>query len=241
MSDRIEIQGKTVEAAVSEALLQMGARRDEVEIKVLEEPKSGFMGFIGGRAAKVLVRRKPSRRRGGGQDHRVNDNDYQAHNLGKGGGRGRGGSRRSSGKASGGDRDGSAADQESDRGEKGGTRRGSRGRGGRGRNQKAAGRGQNQDQRQDKQQDQRDSSRDSSRISSRTRIKVNPGPANRPHEAEAAQRAVMVARRHVRTTVPIVVRTIARTIAPGPPRKTTCRSRPPARSRCPGRKLLSVP
>ena len=96
MSDRIEIQGKTVEAAVSEALLQMGARRDEVEIKVLEEPKSGFMGFLGGRAAKVLVRRKRSRNRGGGRDHRVNDNDYQAHNLGKGKskGRGRGGSRR---------------------------------------------------------------------------------------------------------------------------------------------------
>ena len=37
MSDKIEIQGKTVEAAVSEALLQLGARRDEVEIKVLDK------------------------------------------------------------------------------------------------------------------------------------------------------------------------------------------------------------
>ena len=60
MTDKIEIQGKTVDAAVSEALLQLGARRDEVEIKVLEEPKTGFMGILGGRAAKVLVRRKRS-------------------------------------------------------------------------------------------------------------------------------------------------------------------------------------
>ncbi len=94
MSDKIEIQGKTVEAAVSEALLQMGARRDEVEIKVLEEPKSGFMGFLGGRAARVLVRKKRSRRGDSrGRDHRVDDDDYQAHNLGHGNNRSRGRSR----------------------------------------------------------------------------------------------------------------------------------------------------
>ena len=61
MSDKIEIQGKTVDEAVSEALLQMGARRDEVEITVLEEPKSGFLGILGSRQARVLVRK---RRRG---------------------------------------------------------------------------------------------------------------------------------------------------------------------------------
>jgi len=157
MSDRIEIQGKTVEAAVSEALLQMGARRDEVEIKVLEEPKSGFMGFIGGRSAKVLVRRKHSGRQGGGRDHRVNDNDYQAHNLGTGSGssdsRGRGGSRRSSGKSFGGGDD-PRADRENGRGGKSGNRRGSRGRGGRGRKQETTGGDQGQAQAQGQSQDQ---------------------------------------------------------------------------------------
>ena len=59
MSDSIQTKGKTVSDAVSEALLQLGLRRDEVEIKVLEEPKAGLLGFIGSRAAKVLVRKKP--------------------------------------------------------------------------------------------------------------------------------------------------------------------------------------
>jgi spoIIIJ-associated protein len=64
MSDSIESQGKTVEEAVSEALLQLGARRDEVEVKVLEEGKSGFLGILGQKPARVSVRRK---QRGGGR------------------------------------------------------------------------------------------------------------------------------------------------------------------------------
>ena len=158
MSDKIEIQGKTVEAAVSEALLRMGARRDEVEIKVLEEPKSGFMGFLGGRAAKVMVRKKRSRGRGGsGRDFRVDDDNYQAHNLS--GGRGRGSRRRPSGDSggsggSGGSRDRKNEGQEAGREEKSRNRRGSRGRGGRGRNQEAAGRKPAQDQQRDQQKDQ---------------------------------------------------------------------------------------
>ena len=61
MSDSIETKGKTVDLAVSEALLQLGLRRDEVEIKVLEEPRAGLMGFIGTRQAKVLVTKRRSR------------------------------------------------------------------------------------------------------------------------------------------------------------------------------------
>ncbi|MFH1843008.1 MAG: RNA-binding cell elongation regulator Jag/EloR [bacterium] len=65
MSDAIESQGKTVEEAVSEALLKMGARRDEVEVVVLEEGKPGFLGLFGTKMAKVEVRRKErSRERG---------------------------------------------------------------------------------------------------------------------------------------------------------------------------------
>ena len=88
MNDKIEIQGKTVEEAVNEALLRLGARRDEVDVTVLDEPKSGFLGFLGGKPARVEVSRKRSRRRGqrqGGGD--------QAHEFGDGpgeGSRGRG-------------------------------------------------------------------------------------------------------------------------------------------------------
>lgn len=93
MSESIETQGKTVNDAVSEALLQLGLRRDEVEIKVIEEPKSGLLGFIGGRPAKVMVRKKPSRSRGRGRGSRSDDD--QAHSL-SGGGRSRGGRSRGS-------------------------------------------------------------------------------------------------------------------------------------------------
>jgi len=183
MTDKIEIKGKTVDAAVSEALLQLGARRDEVEIKVLEEPKSGFMGFLGGRAARVLVRKKPSRGRGGSQDHRVDDEDYKAHNLSGGGGRGRrgGGSGRKPSRDNGG-RDGQKASggrggqgnqggqgsqnnrneargdgKPASREDRGGTRRGSRGRGGRGRSQGAAAREGRPDQGTDQNQSQNQS------------------------------------------------------------------------------------
>ena len=94
MSDSIETKGKTVDLAVSEALLQLGLRRDEVEIKVLEEPRAGLMGFIGARQAKVLVSKRPPMRggRGGGRDRR-RDEDHRAHDLSSdsSSGRGRGG------------------------------------------------------------------------------------------------------------------------------------------------------
>jgi spoIIIJ-associated protein len=58
MNEDMEYQGKTVEEAVSEALLQLGARKDEVDVKILDEGKSGFLGMIGAKPARVLVRRK---------------------------------------------------------------------------------------------------------------------------------------------------------------------------------------
>lgn len=82
MSDSIETKGKTVDLAVSEALLQLGLRRDEVEIKVLEEPRAGLMGFIGTRQAKVLVTKRRSRggSRYGGRGGR-RDDEHRAHDL----------------------------------------------------------------------------------------------------------------------------------------------------------------
>ncbi|WP_069651080.1 RNA-binding cell elongation regulator Jag/EloR [Caloranaerobacter ferrireducens] len=46
---------KTIDDAVREALLELGADRDDVLIKVLEEPSKGFLGLIGGKDAKVEV------------------------------------------------------------------------------------------------------------------------------------------------------------------------------------------
>ncbi len=52
MERTIEIEGKTLEEATQQALQQLGARREDVEIEVLDDGKSGFLGF-GSRTAKV--------------------------------------------------------------------------------------------------------------------------------------------------------------------------------------------
>ncbi len=62
MSNTIESKGRSVEEAISEALLRTGWRRDEVDVTVLEQPKSGILGLFGARQAKVRVERK-----GGGE------------------------------------------------------------------------------------------------------------------------------------------------------------------------------
>ena len=50
----VEASGKTVEEAIENALDELGAERDEVEIDVLAEPKKGRLG-IGGHEARVRV------------------------------------------------------------------------------------------------------------------------------------------------------------------------------------------
>jgi spoIIIJ-associated protein len=58
MTDRVITKGKTVNEAVAEALLQLGARKNEVNITVISEPKEGLFGFLGKRSAKVEVTKK---------------------------------------------------------------------------------------------------------------------------------------------------------------------------------------
>ena len=53
-SNSVEKTGKTVDDAVRDALLALGAGREEVEIEVLDEGAKGFIG-IGARPAKVKV------------------------------------------------------------------------------------------------------------------------------------------------------------------------------------------
>lgn len=46
---------KTVDQAVEEALIELEARREDVEIEVIEEASKGFLGLIGVKDAKVKV------------------------------------------------------------------------------------------------------------------------------------------------------------------------------------------
>ncbi len=87
MNDKVETQGKTVKDAVAEALLRLGARREEVIVKVVEEPKSGFLGLLGGRPAKVLVERKRGDRSRGGNRRRRSSAGHSLSddNSGRGG------------------------------------------------------------------------------------------------------------------------------------------------------------
>ncbi len=55
--DFIEVTGKTVDDAITEALVQLGVTSDQIEYEVIEEAKSGFLGF-NSKPAKVKVRKK---------------------------------------------------------------------------------------------------------------------------------------------------------------------------------------
>jgi len=53
----IEVEGKTVTLAVEKGLSELGLRRDQVEVQVLQEPAPGFLG-MGAKPAKVRIREK---------------------------------------------------------------------------------------------------------------------------------------------------------------------------------------
>src|SRR5690625_4823761 len=55
----VEAAGRTVDDAVRDALRQLGARRDDVEIEVVEEGSRGLFGLLGTRRARVRVQLKP--------------------------------------------------------------------------------------------------------------------------------------------------------------------------------------
>ena len=55
----IEVSAKTVEDALTEALVQLGATSDQVEYEVVEKGSAGFLG-IGSKAAVIKVRKKCS-------------------------------------------------------------------------------------------------------------------------------------------------------------------------------------
>jgi spoIIIJ-associated protein len=82
----IETTGRTLEEAVDAALDQLGVAEEDLEYQILDEPKSGLLGRLGGRDARIRARVKPLSREKPGDRRR---RDKRAR---PGGGRG-GGSR----------------------------------------------------------------------------------------------------------------------------------------------------
>lgn len=55
---KVTVTAKTVDEAVSLALAQLNATKDQVTVTILEEPSKGFFGLIGARQAKLEVEKK---------------------------------------------------------------------------------------------------------------------------------------------------------------------------------------
>jgi spoIIIJ-associated protein len=51
----IEIEGKTIEEAIETALKELGVKKEEVEIEVINEGKMGLFGLMGAAPAKIKV------------------------------------------------------------------------------------------------------------------------------------------------------------------------------------------
>ncbi|WP_313233049.1 RNA-binding cell elongation regulator Jag/EloR [Tissierella praeacuta] len=46
---------KTIDEAIKEALIELNANKDDVEIEIIDEPSKGLFGLIGGKDAKIRV------------------------------------------------------------------------------------------------------------------------------------------------------------------------------------------
>jgi spoIIIJ-associated protein len=58
MSASVETTGKTIEQALEKALRELGAGKDEVEIKLLSETQGGLRGIFGGKMVRIRVTRR---------------------------------------------------------------------------------------------------------------------------------------------------------------------------------------
>lgn len=87
MPKKIKIEAKAVSDAITKGLKQLGLRRDQVEVSILQHPKKGFLG-IGARPAIVELR--PKRWSGADLDAQIYmDVPKRKNNKGKGGRNGR--------------------------------------------------------------------------------------------------------------------------------------------------------
>src|SRR5215211_2194087 len=67
----VETTGPTVDAALDAALDELGVDEADVEFDVLQEPKAGLFGRIGGNPARVRARVKPISREKPGERNRA--------------------------------------------------------------------------------------------------------------------------------------------------------------------------
>ena len=58
MNGSIRVSAKTVDDAITEALIQLGVTSDKLEYEVIEKGSAGFLG-IGMKQAVIEARRKP--------------------------------------------------------------------------------------------------------------------------------------------------------------------------------------
>jgi spoIIIJ-associated protein len=58
LTQYVEKEGKTIESAVEEALIELDISLDDAEIEVVDEGNKGLFGLIGGRSAVVRVWKK---------------------------------------------------------------------------------------------------------------------------------------------------------------------------------------
>lgn len=58
MKDFIEVTGKTVEDALTNASIELGITSDKLEYEVIEKEKAGILGIIGAKPAKIKVWKK---------------------------------------------------------------------------------------------------------------------------------------------------------------------------------------
>ena len=74
MENSIEKTGKSVEEAISLALEELGCTREEAEIEILSAPAKGFLGILGSKEARVLVRKSAGTESSGNEEK---DNDVR--------------------------------------------------------------------------------------------------------------------------------------------------------------------
>ena len=54
----IETSGKTIDQALEKALKELGARKEDVDIEVVEETHAGLRGIFGGKMVRIRVSRR---------------------------------------------------------------------------------------------------------------------------------------------------------------------------------------
>jgi spoIIIJ-associated protein len=82
----VETTGRTLEAAVEAALDQLGVAEEDLEYQVLDEPKAGLLGRLGGREARIRARVRPISREKPG-DRRRRDRKARSGRGERGSGR----------------------------------------------------------------------------------------------------------------------------------------------------------